>query len=358
MIIPELKGDAHIDPNSTPYMPFAVGDVDPEGPFVHVFDETALDLVMSEMDTVSDFVQYLQEREQAIRGKRLLFAPGEAEMLALYMQTRNADHEHEFPRPQAFGADPDFAIMPISGLYQDFVSSPAYKRKKAADAGSYIWDELIRTFTDHILAGTSIGIADELPTAARAEPGLRIMARESRLARRALGSAFADALREAERQKQERFTRVAVPDRAFMDPEAAGYIFMVLAYPTKLNLEGGYEQYRKARVAMLETYCFAFLYEHRNLRRMVGIALDASSRVTGREGGSEDLVAVEVKEWTPELERDVQRRRSLYEILQLDRVRTGHLSMNEYPELREQPLNRQQRRAARRKAARAGKRPT
>jgi hypothetical protein len=184
----------------------------------------------------------------------------------------------------------------------------------------------------------------ELPTAALAEPGLRVMAREDRTIRRALGSAFASALSEAERQKQDRFARVILPNRAFGDPEAVAYVFLILAYPTGIQLKKGYQQYRNTRVAMLLTYCQAVLYEHRTLKRAIGIALDASSRVTGRQGGSEDLVMFEVSEWTPDLEREVEERRSRYDVLVPERIRVGRYSMQEYPELPEQLPSRQQRR--------------
>ena len=36
------------------------------------------------------------------------------------------------------------------------------------------------------------------------------------------------------------------------------------------------------------------LNEHRQLNRAVGIGIDASSKVTGRQGGSEDLVALQI----------------------------------------------------------------
>jgi hypothetical protein len=48
------------------------------------------------------------------------------------------------------------------------------------------------------------------------------------------------------------------------------------------------------------------LLECRGLRRAIGIGIDASSKVTGRQGGSEDFYALEVAAWTPELEERAQ----------------------------------------------------
>ena len=43
--------------------PFFVGQVRASKPFVHVLDETTLDILMGELDTVADFVAYLNKKE-------------------------------------------------------------------------------------------------------------------------------------------------------------------------------------------------------------------------------------------------------------------------------------------------------
>ncbi len=42
------------------------------------------------------------------------------------------------------------------------------------------------------------------------------------------------------------------------------------------------------------------LRENRSLKHAVGIGIDASSKVTGRKGGSEAFYALEVDAWTPD----------------------------------------------------------
>ncbi len=101
---------------------------------------------------------------------------------------------------------------------------------------------------------------------------------------------------------------------------------------------------------MLETYCYAVLAENRWLKRVVGIALDTPGRTPG---GSEDLLALEVKDWTPELERDISERRSLYSILDPATMKLRHETGWEYPPA---PISRQQRRAAERRAAKEARR--
>jgi hypothetical protein len=69
----DLKGESHIDTTSQGFMPFAIGDVQPQGAFIHVFDEPALEL---KLDTVTDFTRYLIRRERIMRSGHLLTGRG------------------------------------------------------------------------------------------------------------------------------------------------------------------------------------------------------------------------------------------------------------------------------------------
>jgi hypothetical protein len=66
-IDPNLKGEGHTNTGAEGFQPFAIGDVQPDGGFVHVFNEPALELLASELDTVTDFTRYLTRRERIIR---------------------------------------------------------------------------------------------------------------------------------------------------------------------------------------------------------------------------------------------------------------------------------------------------
>jgi hypothetical protein len=357
MIAPSIRGDAHTDPNAKGYMPFALGDVDPNGPFVHVFDETGLDLVMGELDTASDFVRYLKQCENFIREQRLLWSSSEAELLGSYLRTGDEDGRHKFPETKDFGTDTDQVILLAAGGFAEFSKSKEYRAKKAANAVSYSWDRLIGVFTEHVLAGTSVAAGGGEPSASRAEYALRAMAREDRTSRRALGTAFIKALQNAKRVKQARFARVILPNAGLADQEC-GYVFLVLAYPKHVELKDGYDQYRKVRLNMLEVYCAAILYDHRNLKRMVGVAVDAPSSQAGEVGGSEDLMLYQIEDWTPDLERSVEQSRAHFDVMQADRIKMSRLQVQEYPAPKPEDngMNRQQRRAAQRQTRKVGRR--
>jgi hypothetical protein len=329
-VVPALKGKDHTDATIQKHLLFGIGDVSPEGSFIHVFDDLALDLLMMELDTVSDFTRYLTRRERIIRSSRLLSAPGEEDLVGYYLQSEGPNNEHDFIKPggEAWKDGDYFAIS--EGMYAQLIQRPEYRAKRSADEISYIWDRLIEQFTGNILAGTSVPIFDEPPNAADAEKALRTMALETRVHRRKLGEALIAALKIAEKQKAERFCRVVMPGPFSADREIA-YLFLIVAYSAHLNLAEGYEQYRKVRANMLHAYCLHVLSDNRHLKRVVGIGFDASVTVTGRKGGSEDLLALEVTKWTDELEEQTRELSEKFDIMKPERIKRGVISTQEYP---------------------------
>lgn len=65
--------------------PFSIGDIYPNKTFVHVLDELSLNLLLSELDTITDFVSYLKEKERVVRSGLLRLSPGEDDTLAAYL---------------------------------------------------------------------------------------------------------------------------------------------------------------------------------------------------------------------------------------------------------------------------------
>ena len=80
MVNTGLKGfDAHVDP-------FMVGDLDTATPFVHVLDDTTLNVLMRTLDTITDFTSYLRKKENLLRAPMSILAAGEEELLANYLK--------------------------------------------------------------------------------------------------------------------------------------------------------------------------------------------------------------------------------------------------------------------------------
>ncbi len=332
-IDPSLKGDDHDNSGAPGFKPFAIGDVQPEGSFIHVFNEPALELLTRELDTVTDFTRYLTRRERIIRSGRLGSVEGEHDLLAKYLLSGGLDEEHDFRRPGGGEWQEGEKLDIPAGTYAALAAQAGYKARQQADQVSYKWDTLLGLFTDSILKGEAEGARGQEPDPADAEKGLRRMALEPRLRRRLLGSSFVDALKTAEDKKAERFARNIVPGAHSAD-ETVGYVFLVLAHHGEAP-GPAYDEYRKRRRLMLHAYCLNMLQTNRNLKRAVGIGLDASPKVTGRTGGSEDFYALEVDQWTLELDKQAEELKKELELLKPENVTRGAAGVDEFPRVGE-----------------------
>jgi hypothetical protein len=169
------------------------------------------------------------------------------------------------------------------------------------------------------------------------------MALEDRLSRRMHGKAILGALQRG--SKEQRFFRAMI-DHNNIETKT-GFFLLLLAYPTHLNLSGGYEQYRTTRMNMLQAYAIALAHKFRHLERVIGIATEPPSEATGTPGSSEDLILFEPLEWTQELEAEMERLRLLFDIFADGRPKLLLHHEEEYPPITtsSKPLNRKQRRA-------------
>jgi hypothetical protein len=303
-IDPDRKGKSHADTSADAFIAFAIGDVQPEGPFIHVFNEPALQLLSSELDTITDFTRYLTRRERVMRSGHLQGLAREHDLLGHYLLSGGPNEERDFRRPGGGEWQEGEKLKISEGTFAALTERSEYNARKKADQVSFAWDRLLEQFTEAILAGEAQGAFRQESKPAEAEDGLRSMALESRLRRRLLGASVVDAIEKAEAAKADRYARHMVPGVHSAD-ETVGYILLVLAYYGDAPSDA-YTEYRKRRLAMLRGYTLNMLREHRALKRAVGIGIDAPSGVTGRKGGSEDFYALEVDNWSPELEREAQ----------------------------------------------------
>jgi hypothetical protein len=347
---------AYADSKSDSVTPFFVGDVDPNGPFIHVLDDATLDIVLGELDTITDFSGYLSKKEKFVRSGRLMCATGEEELVAYYATHMNSEEEHDFTKPDGTAFGPNDTISLDAGFYDHLQQNPQYRAKKSADADSYIWDQLILAFTRHMLDGTTIVPEGEPYEISILEEGVRQMALVPRYLRRTLGQALIEALRIG--ATTDRFTRAVVPGPAERHRDTA-YFFMTLARP-KFELAGGYNQYRAVRRSMLETYAFAFLQKFPELKQVVGIAMEPPTRAGGA-GSSEDLIVARPGEWSAAFVEDLERRKRVYSIAQEGNFTFREIRGNEYPDAelaRQEPqpkLSRRERRARASNARRDGR---
>jgi len=345
-IRPSQKGDAH-----EKSFPFHIGDVDPSGSFIHVFDDATLDIILGELDTAIDLASYLEKKAKLVRAPQFHGAAGEEDLLAYYMVHMNSDGEHDFSKPDgsAWNESDNFVIA--QGQYARMRGDARYTAMKRANEVSYVWDRLIETFTRHMLAGTTIvpdGTKFEL---SNQELGVRHMALVPRHVRRMYGEGIIDALNLG--TQNPRMVRGFFPGPKEKD-RSTGFFFMTLKVPS-FKLEGGYDDYRLARRKLLEVYAWTFLRKQSNLLRIVGIATEPPSKPP--RGASEDMIYAEApSEWTEDFVRSIEDARRKLRIAQEGNFREYELDGQEFPEVKIEPpaarvsaprrgLNRQQRRA-------------
>jgi hypothetical protein len=280
--------------------PFVIGQVCPGEQYIHVLDEMTLDVQLRHFDTVSDFVAYLDRKEELLSNLHVV-APGEEELIARYMTKLDPDGEHGFDVRDG-GTQHLDGVYFEEGGWSAFIKSGEYAAKWRADEESYAWDRLI----EHLIALADVEDTERNQRVATLEPALRVLAAETRLARRQLASQLLGALN-TDVPAGQRFVRLGTSS-ARAD---VAYVFLILPQPPSIAT---YEEYRQARRALLLAACKVAKLRSPKAQRVVGIA----SEPRGTKGGSQDLVLLNVSAgfWGAEEEdeaRAIQREGMLQE---------------------------------------------
>jgi hypothetical protein len=248
--------------------PLRIGTVTEAGDFLHVFDPHALELVLTELDTVSDFVAYLEAKAALAAGGRFKGAPTEADLLAYYLH-----HGRTFP-----AAAEDFVLEP--NLWCQVAAQPAFLEGNRLNRAHRTWDRLIEYVTGQFLAeqlefGNALTMGDY-------ERLVRIMAGESRFYRRLLSQWI-----------EERAERVGDGWIGSMLPSQHPNILYVLLMGPGAPHDD-YAAYRADRSRQLVLRCHAAKAARPDARFIVGIGLDGAAQ----RGRSEDLVYLDTAVWS------------------------------------------------------------
>ncbi len=238
--------------------------------FVHVFDKISLDIILGELDTIVDFVDYLSAKEKLYRsGRRTLFQGGEEDLLALYLHKGR-----QFPD--------EFDMLVIDdNLWAGLRGGEYYKAKKEADHVSYAWDWLTEVLSKDILHG-NLEFGPELNDS---EIAVRTMARENRFGRRLLGQSFMEFYELARQEK--------VRSRMALGNSDVTYVFLAMPH-------GEDRDYRKAE---LGGRCLVARGLNKDRNTVIGLATE---RYEGGKGFSFDLVYLNIPQWTDELQKQIE----------------------------------------------------
>jgi hypothetical protein len=328
LIKPEIRGDDHWKSVTRPVEPFVIGDIDPAGAFVHVLDDTSLDIILNDRDTITDFTEYLGQKEEFIRAGRLRIGASEEDLLAYYSIRINADGAHDFTHPDDRPWRAGEQIDIDGGRYARFSADPRFKARQEADKDSYLWDELIRQFTTHMLDGTSItpdGSAYDLRSN---EKTVRYMALECRFRRRSHASAIIGAIERGRGKDQ--FFRSMLPEAHSRDPGTA-FFFLQVAHNDKMKRlsHGSYDRYREYRTALATLYARGMLLRYPYRERIVGIAMEHPEP---GKGNSEDLIYAGQHQWSDEERAEIEATCAAAGIMKPDPV-TRRYDGQEFPEV-------------------------
>ncbi len=323
-IKPNLRGQDHMNPAAENYAAFTIGDIDPNRPLIHVFNEVALDIVMQELDTITDFANYLDKRARFLRSGQLFIAQGEEDLVAHYATHMSNSEEHDFVPP-----DTSMGEWVIDGNFAALQSNPKYVAKHNADRISYAWDALIELFTKPMLDGTSF-VPEGMEFSVReTEEAVRYMALQERFKRRVLAKYFLEAMEAGEGEP--RFTRAFIGTEGAHDSDTALFV-MTLECPDELHFtvnQDGYDnKYRALRSEMLKIYSYAYLIAFPYVDRVLGIGLEPK----GSNGGSQDLMLIERAEWSEAFLTEVKKSQDRFGIL-MNPIDPKVPSEDEWPKL-------------------------
>lgn len=238
--------------------------------FVHVFDEKSIFTILKELDTITDFTNYLTKKEKYISSCVPIISK-EEDLLGYYILNNKTFPENI--NVTFFEDD----------IWDGLNKNEYYIKRKEADVISYIWDFIIENFynTFPVAPHSNIKNRTEL------ESAFRIMVKEDRLSRRSLSFYF------------DEFINIKREDNQFAVRLIKSNSNTKVAY---LFLAGAIEK-REERREALELRCFVARSLHKECTTVIGIATEPYVPNTGY---SFDFYSIEIQEWDDELDKEAK----------------------------------------------------
>jgi hypothetical protein len=243
-----------------------------------VFDDVGLNAVLYELDTVSDFIGYLQKKEELF-SKHIVVATGEEDLLAHYLTTMT-DGEHGFiPEGETFDG-----LFVDESAYTGLTALPQYIRSKEANEVSYVWDEVIEYFTEVWRSGQVQYNVEK----ADLERALRLMATPPRVVRRKLAAMLVQAVTKTPPGHQR---CISVLDT---DGDEIAYGVVCIAYDSGISMS----EHQRRRHLIMDLYARSLRVRRPELKQ----ALILGVQPIQEERGNQDLALMSFSHWNEELE--------------------------------------------------------
>ncbi|HVR37724.1 MAG TPA: hypothetical protein VMU84_01410 [Thermoanaerobaculia bacterium] len=260
---------------------------------MHVFDERSFSILTSNLDTITDFVDYLIAKEEMFSKKSDVRFALEEDVLAIYLHGNRS-----FP-------DADLLLIEEDS-WEGFSKKSEVEAKRAADEISYVWDRLIERIGRDVAARNML--FDN--TLSEDESILRVMARENRFNRRILGEALVSFFKAS--------TEGRLRSRVVPSLSGIGYVF--LAAPR--------DEDRGKRNDELGMRCFVARHRLAPMETVIGIGTEVK---TGEPGASWDLHLLHIpnEEFTEEFREKTEEMSRAFGYFN-NPVET-HVHVDEYP---------------------------
>ena len=271
---------------------FTTCDYDKSKTFVHVFDDYSFPFVLRELDTLTDFVKYLNEKEKFIRKYYVMYT-GEEDLLYRYFHNFDLENQCHIFFPKE-GEDKQIDLFCFCEEdWDSFKKSREYLSGRRDNKPSYFWDKLVQDSAICALNDTTQIIYQSNPC--DKDIALRYMAMEDRLSRRMFSKAMLTSISRCEPDQ--------IRTTAFLSKITPNLMYIFLQVD---NLrDKTYTEYIERRRTLLASYInFAkakCTTENLQIDKFVGIAIEPPKhrRVSGNE-----LVYAEFKDW-PESEQKI-----------------------------------------------------
>ncbi|RAR65435.1 SEC-C motif-containing protein [Pantoea ananatis] len=259
---------------------FCVGDLYPSKTFIHVLDETSLTLLLTELNTATEFIEYLRAKEKAVREQRLAICLGEEEILASYLLGEKKIISDEVLREKQLVSIPE-------GEWLNYTNSFQYQHSISMKKGSVFWDSLIDNCSKSILAA-NVGYFGEKPFSMH-EVAVRELAKETRKSRYYLSNCF--------KEKIDSVPPHITSSRLVESPDEPGKFYLLLLVPRKGEVD--YLTYRENRIELIKMYLPIAFARHREIKKIVAIATETKNSL----GRSEDFIYMHFPKSMPREER-------------------------------------------------------
>ena len=280
---------------------FTIRDYDKTKTFIHVFDDHSFPFVLQELDTLTDFVRYLNEKEDFIRHSLVTYN-GEEDLLYKYIHNFDQDRGcHTFVSREESGT---LKYCITKSDWDKFRKSSRYLSRTRANKPSYFWDQLVEESAICALDGSMRTIYKT--GSGNEDIVLRYMAIEDRLSRRGLSKAILNSIKQCG------------PDQisltSFLSHATSDLLYVFLQ--VDIVRAKSYTEYISRRRELLKLY-MAFakaksISENLNINKFIGIAIEPPKH---RKVSSSDLAYTEFQGWTEREQRIFEEERIKQKVL-------------------------------------------